>query len=740
MAYFNNLTVGGTTRFLQDVKWPGLKSSVDELNYLHTEKIVSDGFFIDFTTGESAAIDGFINLYSKSLGLKVGNSYTVTMIEDDGTVFTETIVAADGTSALGVSGSVYLDSYEMDDVIFIDNAHLDYATENLTSGGCCWVDLSDFSLISIKIEGEDKNGNKLTQEQLVPNTIPQRNVDLYEAHNPQVYYEEATDQITFTRENMVVADGQYFGYMPGGSLGLIPGETYTLSLLNVDTSEEESLEVVCTYWEVVSDPITEATLQVPALLYSSDIPYVADNLRIMSVGASDDCSLAATENKQDQGWIFLTGLIGTDDNVEITIYGPGIKQRLYCNTLLPASITGTANHLQGLKLTGYQLAEKLDNIVGQPGTSMGAEIFNDSDNIASDSWSHAEGLSTTASGYVSHAEGSGSVASGNYSHAEGGSHAGGYHDHAEGTSETIAYTSYTSDGSRHAEGYQCVAGSSSDNSIGAHAEGRLTTAIGLGASSHGDLTTAQGTAQAVFGRCNVIYAGQTWSYGSDDTLFIIGNGQRYSGNSSNVGTRSNAFRVTAAGDVMGTKAFTASGADYAEYYEWFDGNPNNEDRRGRFVTFAEGNKIKIANSSDDYILGVISANPSIVGNGYTDNWQGMYLTDIYGEKITKIVEVPEEKIFDEDGNLVDTKPAYSYTDFIINPDYNPDQKYIGRNERQEWGIVGTHGQLVVIDNGSCQINEYCKVANNGTAIYSEEKTEYRVVERLDDTHIRIVIK
>ena len=79
MAYFNNLTVGGTTRFLQDVKWPGLKSSVDELNYLHTEEIEKDGWILPIT-GEFFNSDEDWWLFGNNgpLGLKVGNTYTIT--------------------------------------------------------------------------------------------------------------------------------------------------------------------------------------------------------------------------------------------------------------------------------------------------------------------------------------------------------------------------------------------------------------------------------------------------------------------------------------------------------------------------------------------------------------------------------------------------------------------------------------------------------------------------------------
>ncbi len=32
-------------------------------------------------------------------------------------------------------------------------------------------------------------------------------------------------------------------------------------------------------------------------------------------------------------------------------------------------------------------------------------------------------------------------------------------------------------------------------------------------------------------------------------------------------------------------AFNTSGADYAEYFEWLDGNPEAEDRRGYFCSY-----------------------------------------------------------------------------------------------------------------------------------------------------------
>lgn len=91
------------------------------------------------------------------------------------------------------------------------------------------------------------------------------------------------------------------------------------------------------------------------------------------------------------------------------------------------------------------------------------------------------------------------------------------------------------------------------------------------------------------------------------------------------------MQVDFLGNVYAGGAYKTIGADYAEYFEWLDGNVDNQDRIGLFVTL-DGDKIKLANK-DDYILGVISANPSIVGNSAELDWHDKYKTDVYGRLI-----------------------------------------------------------------------------------------------------------
>ena len=357
-----------------------------------------------------------------------------------------------------------------------------------------------------------------------------------------------------------------------------------------------------------------------------------------------------------------------------------------------------------------------------------------SETKAENSYSHAEGVGTIASGYGSHAEGSGTTASGNSSHAEGiGTTANGLYSHAEGKGTTASdwythaegNTTTASKMAAHAEGWDTTASGSAS-----HAEGIGTTASGYYSHAGGEGTKASGGCQTAIGKYNKEST-------SNSDLFIIGNG---SGDTS----RSNCLRVTNANGVYSNSTYKSSGADYAEFFQWFDDNPNNEDRVGLFVTL-DGEKIRLAEPEDDYILGIVSGCPSILGDVYDDNWKGMYETDIYGRPIFEEVEVPAETMEVPDPE----NPEQTITKVIckahkeirqkLNPNYDPTQEYIPRSERPEWDAVGMMGKLVVIDDGTCKGNGWCTVGNGGIATNSEKRTKYRVMARLDKTHVKIMI-
>ena len=54
------------------------------------------------------------------------------------------------------------------------------------------------------------------------------------------------------------------------------------------------------------------------------------------------------------------------------------------------------------------------------------------------------------------------------------------------------------------------------------------------------------------------------------------------------------------------------------------------------------------------------------------------------------------------------------------------------------GPVGMLGQLIVEDDGSCKVNGYCQPAQDGIATRTD--TGYRVINRLDSRHIKIIFR
>lgn len=217
------------------------------------------------------------------------------------------------------------------------------------------------------------------------------------------------------------------------------------------------------------------------------------------------------------------------------------------------------------------------------------------------------------------------------------------------------------------------------------------------------------------------------------TSFVIGNGIASS--------TSNAFRVNDNGQPFGKQGYTTQGCDYAEYFEWFDGNPDDEDRRGYFVTL-DGEKIRIAEPGD-YILGIVSAWPSVIGNGDED-WLGRYILDDFGACIEETFEYEVTEIDEETGEEITvTKTGTKWKE---NPDYDPSIPYIERSKRKEWSTIGMLGVLNVYDDGSCEINGFCKVAGGGIATKAElseasyQHPVYRVVNRVTDNIVRVIVK
>lgn len=130
----------------------------------------------------------------------------------------------------------------------------------------------------------------------------------------------------------------------------------------------------------------------------------------------------------------------------------------------------------------------------------------------------------------------------------------------------------------------------------------------------------------------------------------------------------NEYRFRGDGSAFADGDWNAGGADYAEFFEWSDGNTSDEDRRGISVVLVD-DKIREAVAGEDPI-GVISGNPSVVGDAAWNKWSGKHLRDDYGSYV-----------LDANG------------DRQLNPDYDPDLTYVPREDRPEWGCVGLMGKL-----------------------------------------------
>nr|DAR80169.1 MAG TPA: peptidase [Caudoviricetes sp.] len=218
---------------------------------------------------------------------------------------------------------------------------------------------------------------------------------------------------------------------------------------------------------------------------------------------------------------------------------------------------------------------------------------------------------------------------------------------------------------------------------------------------------------------------------SDGSALVIGNGSN--------GSVSNAFRVTGKGVTYAKGSYNATGSDYAEFSEWVDGNPNDEDRRGYFVTYDEEKPTMIRKANEgDYILGIVSGNPCIIGNADED-WMGRYVFDEFGTIQYEEVEEEEEYVDKETG---ETKTrTVTITKYKENPDYDPTREYEQRENRKEWSTVGWLGVLPVRDDGSCVPGGYCKPINGGIATTSERGIgTYRVLERVTDNIVKVTLK
>lgn len=256
-------------------------------------------------------------------------------------------------------------------------------------------------------------------------------------------------------------------------------------------------------------------------------------------------------------------------------------------------------------------------------------------------------------------------------------------------------------------------------------DGNTVQALNAGTvNGNGNNVTNVGYSTICGSNISVEYVGEAGIFGKDHAitgdeycrgLFVSGVGAAVTGHSLMfvVANSGNIFTIDTSGNVLAAGSYGTIGSDYAEYFEWVDGNPDNEDRCGLLVSL-RGDRIVPAHGDD--ILGAISGRASVIGNAFESYWHGKYKTDVYGHILT-----------DEHGKK------------IISPEYDPNREYIPRSERGEWSVVGLVGRLIVRDNGKCAVGGYVS-ARNGTAVPTTKRTGIIVLKRVDEAHVEVLIK
>jgi hypothetical protein len=174
------------------------------------------------------------------------------------------------------------------------------------------------------------------------------------------------------------------------------------------------------------------------------------------------------------------------------------------------------------------------------------------------------------------------------------------------------------------------------------------------------------------------------------------------------------FILTGDGNAYADGSWNGGGADYAEYFEWKDGNTSDEDRVGCSVVL-DGNKIVKATDSDDAskIIGVISANPAVTGDCDIEQWLQKYEKDelnrfiwedyesviwfdeknkdtfYHVDRVPDGVTIPDDAIYyrTEDDGVTKLKRKK------LNPAYDESKTYVSRKDRKEWDTVGLMGKL-----------------------------------------------
>lgn len=226
--------------------------------------------------------------------------------------------------------------------------------------------------------------------------------------------------------------------------------------------------------------------------------------------------------------------------------------------------------------------------------------------------------------------------------------------------------------------------------------------------------------QTIFGKYNVDSNYNSW--GNKKPIFFIGGGSSNDNRATLLAQQGNNGDLCCAGGFANNAGF-----DFAEYFEWDDGNENGEDRIGYMVKLVEAleddgkgnkvttfNKIALADSFEECI-GVTTSTYGFVCDSQLLDWHGKYVKDEFGR--------PK---LDKFGNLQ------------ISEGYDASQEYTPREFRNEWVPVGMMGKILTKQNGSLEAGGYA-TCSNGVAVNSMSGG-YRVLKIISDEVALLLVK
>ena len=225
-----------------------------------------------------------------------------------------------------------------------------------------------------------------------------------------------------------------------------------------------------------------------------------------------------------------------------------------------------------------------------------------------------------------------------------------------------------------------------------------TVLLGGSAGAGTDASNNDNSVLFIGGRISVAPGGDQ---STDNAFMFPGISSKYSGTSD-------------AGKGYADGSFNGGGADYAEMFEWNDGNPNDEDRVGLFVKISSDGVLpngKIEVGGDGMIVGPVSSMPGMVVNNPGMRWNSKFVVDDFG-RFT----------LDADGNRQ------------LNPNYDSTLSYQGRTGRKEWSPIALKGRVRVRASTNIGIYPSSKsgltvnVNADGTVSDAGSKGKYKVLQ------------